>query len=173
MRVFLGLGTNLGERLKNLKKALTKLRERGVIVQSVSSVYETQPIGACSPQPLFLNAVVEVFWSGDLIQLLEVTEAVEKEMGRTEKGSGGPRTIDIDILWAQGVRYQSLRLIVPHPRLWQRAFVLVPLSELVSHIDGREVRAVADALVADQGVKVYAKDWWSGGDSGGSSSASV
>jgi 2-amino-4-hydroxy-6-hydroxymethyldihydropteridine diphosphokinase len=141
-RAFLGLGSNLGERLLNLQRAVDLLAAiPGVAVLRSSRVYETTPIGP--PQPDFLNAVVEVETSLEPGDLLAACADVERELHRARGIHWGPRTIDVDLL-AYGDRViETTELIVPHPRMHERAFVLVPLLELAEDPPlpgGRHVR---------------------------------
>ena len=128
-RAYLGLGANLGDRLESLRRAVALLGERGVRVLRSSRVYETDPVGG-PDQPDFLNAVVEVEASGSARELLEVCLAVEEEMGRVREERWGPRAIDLDVLTFGDEEHDEPGLQVPHPRMHERAFVLVPLLEL-------------------------------------------
>jgi 7,8-dihydro-6-hydroxymethylpterin-pyrophosphokinase len=89
--------------------------------------------------------------------LLEVLEQIERKLGRESKGDKKPRTVDLDILWAEGERIDSKRLKVPHPRLWERAFVLMPLSELVDELDGKPVAEVVRSLSDRQKIRKIAE----------------
>lgn len=128
MRVVLGLGSNLGDRLGTLRTAVERLRAVAT-VERVSSVYESAAVGP--PQPDYLNAAVLARWDGTPHALLDATEAVEHELGRVRTVRWGPRTIDIDLLWIDRVVIHDERLIVPHAGLRGRAFALCPLLELV------------------------------------------
>lgn len=161
-RVFIGLGSNLGDREANLKAALRWMHRKGITVVRVSSLYETEPIGVSEPQPPYLNAVVEVKTGLPLTELLDLLEAIERRLGRTEKGGGQPRSIDLDILWADGEKVQSERLTVPHPRLWERAFVLLPLADLISKLDGVSLPEAAVRLAQGQKVRLVRQNWWQG-----------
>ena len=127
--VYLSLGSNLGDRAEHLKRALGELCAGGVAVKRVSSVYETEPVGFRT-QPWFLNVVVEAETLLFPLQLLERLQAIEARLGRRRLVIQGPRTIDIDVLLYGSFRIRSGRLIVPHPRLEERRFVLEPLAEL-------------------------------------------
>jgi 2-amino-4-hydroxy-6-hydroxymethyldihydropteridine diphosphokinase len=129
VRAFIGLGSNLGDRLANLKEAVLRLaKTEGVDVTRVSRVYETSPVGP--PQPDFLNAVAEVWTSLSAMELLAVSLRIEEEMGRVRDERWGPRVIDLDLLNYGRMNIDEQGLIVPHPRMHERAFVLVPLLEL-------------------------------------------
>jgi 2-amino-4-hydroxy-6-hydroxymethyldihydropteridine diphosphokinase len=128
-RAYLGLGSNLGDRLGNLRRAVDLLDGRGVRVLRSSRVYETDPVGG-PDQPDYLNAVVEVEASGSARDLLEACRAVEDELGRVRGERWGPRTIDVDVLTFDDQIIDEPDLQVPHPRMHERAFVLIPLLEL-------------------------------------------
>jgi len=132
VRAFLGLGSNLGDRLAHLEEAVRRLaRTEGVDVARTSRVYETTPVGP--DQPDFLNAVAEVFTSLPARDLLGTCLAIEDSMGRVRTERWGPRVIDLDLLTYGTDEIDEPDLIVPHPRMHQRAFVLVPLLELEPH----------------------------------------
>lgn len=132
MKYFLSLGTNLGNRKKNLALACSLLEEKGVEVLRASSVYRTQPVDV-PDQPWFYNQVVEVDAEYDPPALLNLVKAIEKKLKRVPTFDKGPRTIDIDILLAGNTVIQSRRLKIPHPRMTERNFVLVPLREIAPH----------------------------------------
>jgi 2-amino-4-hydroxy-6-hydroxymethyldihydropteridine diphosphokinase len=147
--VYLSLGSNLGDRKQRLNLALEQLCRRGVQVRKVSSIYETEPVGARA-QPWFLNLVAEGQTELFPLQLLDRIHSIEISMGRRHTPNAGPepRTIDIDILFYGNFRIHSPRLIVPHPRLAERRFVLEPLMEIapdfhhpVSHLTAKELLA--------------------------------
>ncbi|MGI8425429.1 MAG: 2-amino-4-hydroxy-6-hydroxymethyldihydropteridine diphosphokinase [Actinomycetota bacterium] len=127
-RIFVGLGSNLGDRLTNLRQALALMSHKGVIVNNVSSVYETEPVGP--PQPNYLNAVCEVETHLRPQGLLVSLKTIEKEMGRAPAERWGPRSIDLDILLYGDQTIDSLYLKVPHKELLNRTFMLIPLHEL-------------------------------------------
>jgi 2-amino-4-hydroxy-6-hydroxymethyldihydropteridine diphosphokinase len=129
VRAFIGLGSNLGDRLGNLQTAVHELSETdGVEVVRSSRVYETAPVGP--PQPDFLNAVVEAWTTRSARDLMDALLGIEERMGRIRNERWGPRTIDLDLLTYGRLRIREPGLIVPHPRTHERAFVLVPLLEL-------------------------------------------
>ena len=128
-QIYLGLGSNLGDRLDNLSRAVDELERRGVRLVRSSRVYETEPIGG-PEQPDYLNAVIEIATELEPNDLLRVCLEVETELGRERGERWGPRTIDIDLLTYGGREIDELDLMVPHPRMHERAFVLVPLLEL-------------------------------------------
>lgn len=129
-RSFLGLGSNLGERLDNLREAVGRLREREIEVRRSSRIYETAPVGGPDGQGDFLNAVIEVDTDWDARALLDACLAVEEEMGRVRSERWGPRVIDLDLLTFDDLTIDEPDLVVPHPRMHERMFVLAPLLEL-------------------------------------------
>ena len=127
---FLGLGSNLGDRLANLQAAVDALQaEPGLRVAASSRVWETTPVGG-PPQPDYLNAVVRIETDLSARDLLDVARRVESRLGRIRRERWGARTIDVDILLHDGEEIDEPDLVVPHPRMTQRAFVLLPLLEL-------------------------------------------
>jgi len=126
---YLGLGTNLGRRARNLSAARRRLRQKGVRILRQSRVIETEPWGV-TDQPRFLNQVIEVDWTGTPRQLLEAAKEVEEEGGRKPTGRWGPRVIDVDILLFGDERINQRDLVVPHPRIAEREFVRDSLREL-------------------------------------------
>lgn len=128
-RVFLALGSNLGHREAALTRAQTRLGERGFHTTSRSSLYLTEPVGG-PPQEWFLNAVLGGDTSLGPEALLEACLQTEREMGRERGARWGPRAIDIDLLLYGDERREGAALTLPHPRLHERLFVLVPLAEI-------------------------------------------
>ena len=131
--VYLGLGTNLGDKQKNLNDAIRMLENQVGEVEKVSSVIETEPEGFKSDN-MFLNAVVKVRTTLSPFELLDITQDVEKSLGRKEKSSNGiyhDRVIDIDILLYDDINISTPRLVIPHPRMTQREFVMTPLAEIL------------------------------------------
>lgn len=127
-RVFLGIGTNLGDRERNLQAALAILSQKMVILKE-SSIYQTAPWGYLD-QPAFLNQVIEAQTDLSPLNLLGFLKDTEKALGRQANFRYGPRLIDLDILFYGSRVIQTPRLQIPHPRIAQRAFVLVPLAEI-------------------------------------------
>lgn len=131
--VYLGLGTNLGDKRKNLNDAIRMLENLVGEVEKVSSVIETEPEGFKSDN-MFLNAVVKVRTALSPFEILDITQDVEKSLGRKEKSSNGiyhDRVIDIDILLYDDINISTPRLVIPHPRMTQREFVMTPLTEIL------------------------------------------
>jgi 2-amino-4-hydroxy-6-hydroxymethyldihydropteridine diphosphokinase len=131
MEAFLGLGSNLGERLTTLQRAIDLLAaEPGIRVIRTSRVWETDPVGG-PEQPDFLNTVADIDTTLEPLDLLQAVNRVEATLGRTRDIRWGPRTIDIDILMIDHRTIHDDRLTVPHPRMHERAFVVMPLLELI------------------------------------------
>lgn len=130
--VYLALGSNLGDRLQNLRDAVKQLAPV-VHVSRVSSIYDTTPWGV-SAQPRFLNIVVKGETALDPLALLESLQGIERAMGRRETVRYGPRVIDLDILLYDDLIFKNAALEIPHPRLTERRFVLVPLAEIATDI---------------------------------------
>jgi len=129
-RAYLGIGSNLGDRLEHLQLAVDDLAAAdGVDLVAVSPVYETEPVGG-PEQPDYLNAVVAVDTTLTAHELLRVAQAIEAEADRVRTVRWGPRTLDVDVLLVEGVQVEEPDLVVPHPRMTERAFVLVPLADL-------------------------------------------
>jgi 2-amino-4-hydroxy-6-hydroxymethyldihydropteridine diphosphokinase len=126
---YLGLGSNLGSRSRNLSAARRRLRQKGARILRQSRVIETEPWGDAD-QPRFLNQVVEVSWPGTPRQLLKAAKQVEVEGGRKPTRRWGPRVIDVDILLFGHERLNQRDLVIPHPRIGEREFVRDSLVEL-------------------------------------------
>jgi 2-amino-4-hydroxy-6-hydroxymethyldihydropteridine diphosphokinase len=128
-QVYLSLGSNRGDRVANLRRAMVELGKAGVSVQRVSSFYKTEPVDF-APQAWFLNCAVEAATEFMPMQLLKAVKSVERTLGRRPGVSKGPRPIDIDILLYENVVVRTAALTIPHERMNERRFVLVPLREL-------------------------------------------
>lgn len=126
---YLGLGANVGDRARSLAEARRLLGQRGARVLRESAVRETEPFGV-TDQPRFLNQVVEVEWNGGPRELLAAAKAIEAAIGRTPTRRWGPREIDVDVLLFGDESVSDPDLVVPHPGLWERDFVLGSLGEL-------------------------------------------
>lgn len=145
-RVYLSLGSNLGDRFAMLQEAEARLSATlGIQILRRSSIYETEPLGMID-QPWFLNQVLEIETRLDPHDLLDAVQQVEASLGRTREVRWGPRTIDIDLLLYDHETLTSERLRIPHPELAHRRFVLVPLAELNPHLRLPDGQAVLDLL---------------------------
>lgn len=160
-RVFVSLGANLGERAAALRAARAALAALpGTTVVAASRVFETAPQDV-TDQPSFLNQVVCLDTALAPLELLAAAQRIEDAAGRVRELRFGPRTLDVDILLFQGVESAAPKLTLPHPRLWQRAFVLVPLAELWSlarDMPQVDVARLAAELAGSQAVRPYAED---------------
>lgn len=146
---YLGLGSNVGERERNLERALDLLRDRGVEIEAVSSLYETEPVGEVLDQPDFLNAAARVRTELDPLGLLDVCKAVEAELGRALGGPRhGPRPIDVDVLLLGELELDHERLRLPHREVTSRRFVLEPLLELDPRLELPDGTSLSEALAA-------------------------
>jgi 2-amino-4-hydroxy-6-hydroxymethyldihydropteridine diphosphokinase len=145
-RAFLGLGSNLGDRRRYLKDAIDSLA--GAV--AVSSVYETEPVGG-PDQDRYLNVVVELDTELTARHLLGVCHRLETAAGRVRGERWGPRTLDVDILWIDGVEVEAGDLEVPHPRLRRRRFVLAPLRELAPDLVTEQMVDDAEGWVHNVG----------------------
>lgn len=130
VRAFLGLGSNLGERRALLRAGVDSLPD----VVAVSPVYETDPVGGPQDQGAFLNCVVELATGRTPHQLLGVAQAAEEAAHRVRVVRWGPRTLDVDVLLVGDAQVDTADLVIPHPRMWERGFVLVPLSDLAPEL---------------------------------------
>jgi len=131
--VYLSIGSNLGDRVGHIRAALAMLRVRGVRIRRVSSFYRTEPVGV-RRQPWFVNCAAEAETALMPLRLLGTLQSVERALGRRRRPPQGPRPIDIDILLYQNLVVRSARLSIPHPRMDERRFVLVPLRELAPRL---------------------------------------
>ncbi len=127
--VYLGIGSNLGDRHKNCLRAIELLRQNGLVVTKQSSMHETEPWGV-TQQPGFINMTVEVVTDLAPLKLLELFKKIEKDIGRQDTTKWGPRIIDLDILLYDDIILKTDSLIIPHPLMHEREFVLGPLSEI-------------------------------------------
>jgi 2-amino-4-hydroxy-6-hydroxymethyldihydropteridine diphosphokinase len=156
LRGYVGLGSNVGDRLANLRAARDALESRGVKVIAASSVYETEPQGEILDQPDFLNAALAIETELGPEELLDASKAVERELGRKPGGPRhAPRPIDVDVLLLGDVEHRSERLTLPHAEVTSRRFVLEPLLELDPDLALPDGARLADALPAlmDQRVR--------------------
>ena len=132
----MGLGSNLGNRELNIKNAVELLKKNGVKVEKISTINETEPAGGI-PQGKFLNAVLKSQTDLAPQDLLKFTQSIEKKLGRVKTIKNGPRTIDIDILLYDRLIFSTPDLTIPHPRMFERDFVLIPLKEIDPGLFGK------------------------------------
>jgi 2-amino-4-hydroxy-6-hydroxymethyldihydropteridine diphosphokinase len=166
MRTGIALGSNLGNRLANLRagrEAVTKLP--AVTVPIISSrVYETDPVGTGPDAGRFLNAVIEVDFTGQPMALLDALQEIEAAMGRPSKRPrNAPRTLDLDILYVGNLVLSNEEIVIPHPRLHQRRFVLTPLHDLRPDLllpgQQRTVAQLLATLEDPADVEVFRETW--------------
>lgn len=155
--VFVGLGSNLGDRATFLRRAVSCLVRGGMHLQKVSSLYETAPVGPVQHQPAFLNAAAELTTELAIPAALDICQRIERELGRQRRIAQGPRTIDLDLLLMDDAVGRWPGLVLPHPRLAERAFVLQPLVELQPALrdprDGTPMREHLRRIAPHQQVK--------------------
>jgi len=161
---FVGLGSNVGDRLENLRRAVALLAARAP-VHRVSPVYETEPVGF-RDQAWFLNCVVEVEAAGGAEALHAATKDVERVMGKATPFPDGPRVIDLDILLLGDAVLEGPTLRVPHPRMHERRFVLAPLADLAPDVPlpglGSSAAEALERLPETEQVRLYATGPWAG-----------
>jgi 2-amino-4-hydroxy-6-hydroxymethyldihydropteridine diphosphokinase len=166
MRAGIALGSNLGDRLANLRVARQRvLALPGVAEPAHSSrIYETEPVNSGPDAGAYLNAVIEVEYDGRPTALLDGLQAIEAELGRPSKRPrNAPRTIDLDILYVGNLVLSNQDFVIPHPRLHQRRFVLAPLADvrpdLVLPGQEQSVSALLAALQDPGGVTIFSATW--------------
>lgn len=151
---YLGLGSNVGDRARHLLGAVELLGEHGVEVEAVSDAYETEPVGEVAEQRDFLNAAARIRTELEPEELLDLCKAIEAEHGRMFAGPRhGPRPLDLDLLLLGELELETERLVIPHPQVTSRRFVLAPLLELDPDLDlpdGTRLRAALERLGSDQ-----------------------
>ena len=166
MRAGIALGSNLGDRFSHLRKAREDvLRLPGVAAPMASSrIYETDPVNSGPDSAPYLNAVIEVEYQGQPITLLDGLQKIEADFGRPSKRPrNAPRTIDLDILYAGNLSLSNDEVVIPHPRLHLRRFVLAPLADIRPELilPGQEL-SVSELLARLEdraGVALYAEEW--------------
>lgn len=153
--VYLSLGSNIGDRAEYLHKAVQLLdSHEEIIVQNISSIYETKPVGY-TDQDYFLNIVLRISTSLSPHILLAYTQHIENQLGRMRKIHWGPRTIDLDILLYNNENIEAESLVIPHPRMNERAFVLAPLYEI--HLESQKHFSPEqmEEMKRQEGVRVW------------------
>lgn len=153
---YLGLGSNVGDRLEQLESAIKILDNvDGVQVSQISPVYETEPVGYVE-QPNFLNLCVEVKTTLTPQQLLQQCFYTEQQLHRVRDIRWGPRTLDVDILLYENEIIEEETLTVPHPRMRERAFVLTPLNDIAADVvEPRTQLSIGELVIPDDTVKKY------------------
>ncbi|ATY56152.1 2-amino-4-hydroxy-6-hydroxymethyldihydropteridine diphosphokinase [Staphylococcus argenteus] len=156
IQAYLGLGSNIGDRENQLNEAIKMLNEYdGIDVLKVSSIYETAPVGY-TEQPNFLNLCIGIETTLSVSELLERCLDVEARLHRVRKERWGPRTIDVDILLYGNEITELPNLSVPHPRMNERAFVLIPLNDIATDvIEPRSNLKIKDLVPNDESVVLY------------------
>lgn len=166
MRAGVALGSNLGDRLANLRQARALvLAMPGVSVPVIDSrVYETEPVQSGPDAGAYLNAVIEVEYDGQPITLLDGLQRIEAELGRPSKRPrNAPRTIDLDILYAGNLVLSNEEVVIPHPRLHQRRFVLTPLADIRPDLilpgQQQPISVLLSTLIDPSGVELFSENW--------------
>ena len=159
VEIYLGLGSNLGDRRLNLELALSLLA-REIQLLAISSIYETEPWGV-EEQPRYLNCVCRGYTALSPTAMLMLTQSVEKDLGRQATFRYGPRIIDVDILLYGRQTYRSAELEIPHPRLAERAFTLIPLAEvspnLIHPVLQQTMSDLASRVGGREGVRLWSE----------------
>lgn len=156
---YLSIGSNIGNRLETFQQAIQLLGENNKIrIEDLSSIYETDPVGYTN-QACFLNAVIKITTSLKPEELLETCLFIESKLGRKREFRWGPRTLDLDILLYNQENIETESLIVPHPRMQERAFVIIPLMELNPSIKLPNVNTALDDILNQipdkEGVRLW------------------
>lgn len=160
--VFIGLGSNISPKLYHLQEGLRKLIQEKFCLLKVSSVYRTSPIEK-TDQPYFLNAVVSAKTTLKALECLKVFKKIEKWLGRTQGERFGPRKLDLDLLLYDRKILKTRELVLPHPRMIFRKFVLIPLLEIspkLSYPSGSSMAVFLSQVRGFQQVKLYRKIWF-------------
>lgn len=156
---YIALGTNIGDRYQNLTKAIEELANmKDILLVDASSIYETDPVGYVD-QHSFLNMVIKVNTNLNPLDLLTFCLDVEKKLGRKREIRWGPRTIDLDILLYNQENIEAETLIIPHPRMTERAFVMIPLLEIDPHIKEPKMSQSIQIYLNDKPDKEGVRIW--------------
>ncbi|ANS77327.1 2-amino-4-hydroxy-6-hydroxymethyldihydropteridine pyrophosphokinase [Paenibacillus yonginensis] len=143
---FIALGANLGDREATLMEAIRRLDlHPDITVTRCSNLYETEPVGYLD-QPDFVNMAISVRTGLTPLELLRFMLETEQQLGRERNIRWGPRTVDLDLLWMDGLTLDTPELTLPHPRMMERAFVLVPMKDIVGSEDSENVKGLRDSL---------------------------
>jgi len=161
---YIALGANLGDRQGTLLEALNRLDAHDrIAVQRCSHMYETEPVGYVD-QPLFLNMVAAVRTTLSPHELLQQMLRIEQELGRVRDIRWGPRTVDLDLIWMEGQVLDTPELVLPHPRMQERAFVLVPMKDIVppDECSGLHsvIQAALEELEGKEGIQLWTTCNW-------------
>ena len=158
-QAYIALGSNMGERAEMLVRSLQLLDlSYGVRVEAVSAAYETDPVGY-TDQPAFLNMAARLRTILEPLELLQLLLDIEQQLGRVREFRNGPRVIDLDLLLYEGVSMDDEELTLPHPRMMERAFVMVPLSEVLAAGHPLQEQATAASLAALRDGKEGIAEW--------------
>lgn len=155
-RAYLGIGSNMGNKKENIEKTIELLKNNPeIIVSAISSYYETEPVGY-TDQDWFLNIVVEIDTNLDPYALLEYCQYIENTLKRKRIIHWGPRTIDVDILLYENFTSNDEKLIVPHPRMCERSFVMIPLYEIAKElvIHNKKIKDMVEKLNGEEVRKI-------------------
>jgi len=144
--VYIGIGSNLGDRKKNCFRAIELLQEKGINVTKSSSLYETEPWGVKN-QPRFINMAIEIETKLKPKKLLRILKDIEREMGRNESTKWSQRIIDLDILLFDNIVLNEDNLKIPHPLMHERDFVLIPLCEIAPHLKHPVLKLTVEELM--------------------------
>jgi 2-amino-4-hydroxy-6-hydroxymethyldihydropteridine diphosphokinase len=159
---YVALGGNLGDRLATIESAIRAVAENGDVT-AISSIYETDPVGF-EDQPAFLNAVIELETQRTPEELLDALQSIEQQHGRQRTFPNAPRTLDLDLLLYGNEQRSSSQLTLPHPRLHERAFVLVPLAEIAPDMlvtgHAASVAALLSRIDAKSGIRKAGPPPW-------------
>jgi 2-amino-4-hydroxy-6-hydroxymethyldihydropteridine diphosphokinase len=159
--VYIALGSNISPRIFYLRKGVWGIKNIGVRIKKISSIYRTSPVGN-EDQPYFLNAVLLGETQLSPLDLLTKLQEIEKECGRVRKNHGGPRTLDLDLLLYDKLQLKGAKLILPHPRMHERKFVLFPLLEIAPRLCsplGIPYRKYLAQLDSKQKIRRYRHQW--------------
>ena len=166
MRAGIALGSNLGDRFSHLRRAREDVLQLPGVAKPLASsrIYETEPVNSSADSAAYLNAVIEVEYQGQPITLLDGLQKIEADFGRPSKRPrNAPRTIDLDILYAGNLSLSNDEVVIPHPRLHLRRFVLTPLADILPELilPGQEltISELLARLDDPAGVALYSGDW--------------